>query len=310
MQICFLGTILKKTSERCEGLMLNMLQRPKRVAAIQDLSGFGRCSLTVIIPILSSMGIQVCPVPTTILSTHTGGLQTPVFLDLTDYVSQSLAHYRQIGVEFESVYTGFLGSEGQIDHCLAYFAAYPDAFLVVDPVMGDEGKTYKTYTPEMVRRMAELVAKADMITPNLTESCILLGEAYPASPITRSQAKSMLVRLSEKGPKIVVVTGVHFADGTLANIGYEREKNAFWSVSCRYVPVKYPGTGDAYTRTLLGALLGGESLPAAMERATRFLETAIKTTYGYGSDPRHGVMLEMVLHELSSQEPMAGYQIL
>ena len=290
--------------------MLKMLQRPKRVAAIHDMSGFGRCSLTVIIPILSSMGVQVCPVPTAMLSTHTGGLQTPVFLDLTDYVAQSLDHYRQIQVEFESIYTGFLGSQGQIDHCLSYFSAFPDAFLVVDPVMGDNGKTYKTYTPDLVCRMGELVAKADMITPNLTESCILLGDPYPMEPITRSQAKSMLVRLSEKGPQIVVITGVHLADGTLANIGYEREKNAFWSVSCHYVPVKYPGTGDAYTSTLLGALLGGESLPAAMERATRFLETAIKTTYGYGSDPRHGIMLEMVLHELSVKEPMAGYHIL
>ena len=127
-----------------------MLKRPPRVIAIQDLSGFGRCSLSVILPTLSAMKVQVCPVVTAVLSTHTGGLGEVVFRDLTDYLSPALEHYKKLELSFECVYSGFLGSLDQIDHCLQYFAAYPDAFAVVDPVMGDNGKAYRTYTPDTV----------------------------------------------------------------------------------------------------------------------------------------------------------------
>lgn len=166
-----------------------------------DLSGVGRCSLTVIMPILSAMGVQACPVPTAILSTHTGGFGEVAFQDLTDYLPQALSHYQRLNLDFSCVYSGFLGSEAQIDHCLAFFQAYPDALAVVDPVMGDHGRAYRTVTEGMQRRMIELVGIADIITPNLTEACILLGEPYNPMPLTRAQAKSMLARLSEKGAK-------------------------------------------------------------------------------------------------------------
>ena len=142
----------------------------KRVAAIHDLSGVGRCSLTVIMPILSAMGVQACPVPTAILSTHTGGFGEVAFQDLTDYLPQALSHYQRLNLDFSCVYSGFLGSEAQIDHCLAFFQAYPDALAVVDPVMGDHGRAYRTVTEGMQRRMIELVGIADIITPNFTEA--------------------------------------------------------------------------------------------------------------------------------------------
>lgn len=286
------------------------MNRPLRVAAIHDLAGFGRCSLSVILPVLSSMGVQVCPVPTAILSTHTGGLGEVVIRDLTDYISPCLAHYKRLEVEFECIYSGFLGSEAQVDHCLEFFAAYPDALAVVDPVMGDHGKAYKTYTSKMQARMSELVKVADVITPNVTEACILLSEEYNHTPITRAQAKSMLVRLSELGPKYVVITGVSLASGEMANVGYDRERNAFWMVGCDYVPVSYPGTGDIYAAVLTGAFLGGDSLPIAMDRATRFVELAIKTTFSYGTDSRHGVMLEKALEWLGHDTVLKDYQIL
>ena len=283
------------------------MNRPLRVAAIQDMSGFGRCSLTVILPVLSVMGVQVSPIPTAILSTHTGGFGDVVMRDLTDYLAPCLEHYKSQGIEFECVYSGFLASENQVDHCLEFFRSYPEAFKVVDPVMGDHGKTY---TKAMQKRMAELVRVADLITPNVTEACILLGEEYDHNPITRQQAKSMLVRLSEMGPRYVVITGMQLASGTMTNVGYDRERNAFWMVPCEYVPVSYPGTGDMYASVLIGGFLSGDSLPIAMDRATRFTELAIQTTFSYGTDTRCGVQLERVLGWLTQQTVLKGYQIL
>ena len=287
-----------------------MFNRPQRVAAIHDLSGFGRCSLSVILPVLSTMGVQVCPVPTAVLSSHTGGLGEVVLRDLTDYIEPALAHYLRLGIEFEAIYSGFLASSAQIDHCLAFFLRYPDALAVVDPVMGDHGKPYKTCTAQMRERMGELVKVADVITPNVTEACILLGEEYPAEPLSAGRLKSMLVRLSERGPRMVVITGVTKLDARLANVGYDREHNAFWCVQCDYVPVAYPGTGDIFASVLTGAILGGDSLPIAIERASRFIERAIKTTFSYGSDTRYGVMLERVLPSLLQQDLTGSFQAL
>ena len=207
-----------------------MEKRPARVAAIHDLSGFGRCSISVILPVLSAMGVQVCPVPTAVLSSHTGGLGDPVIRDLTDYIEPALRHYQSLGVEFEAVYTGFLGSGEQVDCCLEFFKAYPKALKIVDPVMGDNGRPYRTCTPELRRRMSELAAAADIITPNITEAAMLLEESYPAAPLTRSEAKSMLLRLSHMGPKRVVITGAELAQGGLASLGYDGENGSFWYV--------------------------------------------------------------------------------
>lgn len=287
-----------------------MLQRPPRVAAIHDLSGFGRCSLSVILPTLSAMKVQVCPIVTAVLSTHTGGLGDVVFRDLTDDLAPTLAHYKRLGLEFECVYSGFLGSLEQIDRCLEYYAAYPNALAVVDPVMGDHGRPYRTYTPEMCRRMGELVAVADLITPNLTEACILLGKQFPNEPLRQMEVKSILARLSEMGPRYVALTGVELADGTIANLGYDRDRGDYWRVDCNYVPASYPGTGDIFASVVVGALLGGDSLPMAIERATRFLEVTIRTTFSYGSDTRYGVMLESCLNWLMTAQTFDRYRLL
>ena len=287
-----------------------MEKRPARVAAIHDLSGFGRCSISVILPVLSAMGVQVCPVPTAVLSSHTGGLGDPVIRDLTDYIEPALRHYQSLGVEFEAVYTGFLGSGEQVDCCLEFFKAYPKALKIVDPVMGDNGRPYRTCTPELRRRMRELAAAADIITPNITEAAMLLEESYPAAPLTRSEAKSMLLRLSHMGPKRVVITGAELAQGGLASLGYDGENGSFWYVPCEYIPVHYPGCGDIYASVLLGAELSGASLPIAMARAAAFTELCVKTTYSYGSDPRYGVMLESVLGSLLKNEVTGAFRAL
>ena len=282
----------------------------KLVAAIHDLSGFGRCSLSVIMPALSAMGVQVCAVPTAILSTHTGGMGEVELADLTGFIRGALAHYRRLELTFDCVYSGFLSSEDQVGHCLDFFSAYPQALLVVDPVMGDHGKPYRTVTPAIRQGMKKLVQAAGIITPNLTEVCMLLGVDYPKSPLGISQLRSLLARLGEMGPRQVVITGVNLVSDEMVNVGYDRERGAYWRADCEYVPVSYPGTGDLFAAVLTGGLLGGDSLPLAICRATAFVQRCIKTTFGYGGDPRYGVLLEKNLPWLTKGEVLTDYTAL
>ena len=278
----------------------------KKVAAIHDISCVGRCSLTVIIPVLSAMGVQVCPVPTAVLSAHTGYGEF-VMRDLTDYMTPALEHYKKLGTKFDCVYSGFLVSEEQIDHCLDFFSSYPDSLKVVDPVMGDGGKAYATYTKAMCSRMSELVAVADIITPNLTEAAILLKEDYPTAPLRNSEAKSWLVRLAEQGSKIVVITSCPLADGGMSTIGYDKENSSFWKIKNDYVPISYSGSGDMFASVLTGGILNGDSLPIAMNRATSFTELAVKTTYSYGTPWTDGIMLEAQLPWLTSYQELSDF---
>lgn len=287
-----------------------MPERPKRVAAIHDLSGFGRCSLSVILPTLSVMGVQVCPVPTAVFSTHTGGLGEVERRDLSDFTLPCLEHYQRLELPFECVYSGFLSSEEQIDHCLKFFSAYKDSLAVVDPVMGDHGHPYRTMTAPMRSRMVELVRVADIITPNLTEACMLLNLPVFTEGLSRSQCKSLLVRLSELGPNYVIITGVPMLSGEVSNIGYDRCNNSFWFIACDYLPVSYPGTGDLFSSVLTGGFLTGDSLPMAMGRATYFVERCIKTTFSYSSDTRYGVMLEKELAALIDRQNVKDFSLL
>ena len=284
-----------------------MYNNSVKIAAIHDLSGVGRCSLSVILPTLSAQGIQVCPVPTAILSTHTGGFGDVVLRDLTDYILPALEHYKRLEYEFDCVYSGFLASTEQIDHCLEFFEHYKNALKVVDPVMADHGKPYKTCTPELRSRMKELVAIADIITPNITETAILLSENPMQTDFSMQQINSYLVRLSEIGPKIVVITSV-FSDGKTYNVGYDRNHSKFWRIPYNMINANYPGTGDVFAAVLTGSILRGDSLPIAMNRATAFLERAIKTTYSYSTDTRDGIMLESCLDFLISNSTLCDYE--
>lgn len=284
-----------------------MYSRSAKVAAIHDLSGVGRCSLSVILPTMSAQGIQVCPVPTAILSAHTGGFGDVVLRDLTDYISPALEHYKRLDYKFDCVYSGFLASTEQIDHCLEFFEYYKDALKVVDPVMADNGKPYKTCTAELCSRMGELAAIADIITPNITEAAMLLGENPLQPDVAMQKIKSYLVRLSEMGPKIVVITSV-FSDSRTYNVGYDRDHSKFWRIPYNLINAHYPGTGDVFASVLTGSILRGDSLPIAMNRATAFLERAIKTTYSYSTDSREGIMLESCLDFLITNPTLCDYE--
>ena len=284
-----------------------MLNRPPRIAAIHGLAGFGRSSLAVVIPTLSAMGVQVCPMPSAVLSTHTGGLGDVAHRDLTDYLPECLTHYDSLELSFEGIYSGFLFNPKQAQTVQMLLERHPDALAVIDPVMGDNGKPYRTCTPPLIAAVSALVKKAQVITPNLTEAALLLNIPYDRQPKSRAQLKSMLARLGELGPDYVVITGVELSEGKYATVGLDKLNNAYWCAPYAYVPASYPGTGDIFASVLTGAMLTGDSFPMAMDRAAAFDEIVIKTTFSYGSDTRHGVMLEKCLGWLTTPHIQANF---
>jgi pyridoxine kinase len=174
--------------------------------------------------------------------------------------------------------------------------------------MGDNGKLYTTYTTEMKDKMHLLVEKADVITPNMTEACFLLGEDYTNEPMDTALIKEYLKRLSEQGPEMVVITGVEAENGCHLNVGYTRYQDTYWRVPYDCIPAQYPGTGDTFASVLTGGSLRGDSLPIAIERATQFVSMAIRVTYGYRTPEREGIMLEKVLGLLKSELIYSGYE--
>lgn len=291
-----------------------MIKNPvKKVAAIHDLSGFGRASLTAIIPILSTMGVQVCPFPTAILSTHTGGFEGFTFVDLTDTMEAYLNHWKKEKIEFDCIYSGFLGSPKQIDIISNFISHFKtqDNLVVVDPVMGDNGSLYQTMNNEMVVKMRDLIKNADIITPNFTEAALLLDKQFTAY-IEESEIKKWLLELSDMGPEIVVITSVldHTEPNNTSVIAYDKANNKFWKVSCKYISAFFPGTGDAFTSVLIGSLLQGDSLPIALDRSVGFITNAIRSSYGFTYPQREGVLIERVLDTLKLPVISSSYELL
>lgn len=281
-----------------------MKQTPK-VAAVHDLSGFGRCSLMVALPVLAAMGNQCCPLPTAYLSAHTACpcQDRAVFLDMTGQMEGAMEHWAALQVEFDAVYSGFLGSPAQIEVLLRFLSRFraERTLVVVDPVMGDHGRRYRTYTPEMCRRMGELAARADLITPNLTEAALLLGEDYAAAPKSEREARAWLERLSLGGRRSAVLTGLSLAPGAVGAGCYDRDSGRTSFSMTRAEPGQYPGTGDLFASVVLGCMLRGESLSAAVGRAVEFVQKCVRRTLLLGTPVVEGVQFEPLLGELAAQ---------
>lgn len=288
------------------------MKRPvKNVAAIHDLSGIGRASLAMILPILSTMGIQVCPLPTAVLSSTTD-FENYSFLDLTDYMREYIENWKRQNLEFDCIYSGFLGSSKQVDiieDFISYFKT-ENNMVVIDPVLGDNGSLYETMDDEMVQKMRQLVSKADMITPNFTEALYLLQKPY-SNEITKEEIKRYLKELSDMGPGTVVITSVPDRQGAFTStVAYEREVDTFWKVSYKYIPAFYPGTGDAYASVIIGSLLQGDSLPIALDRGVQFVTQCIRASYGFEYDHIQGVLFERVLDTLKMPVISGSYEMI
>jgi pyridoxine kinase len=283
-----------------------------RVAAIHDLSGFGRASLTVVIPILSSMGVQVCPLPTAVLSSHSA---FPNFhaVDLSKDLQPMIDHWKELEVDFDAIYSGYLGAASQVDTVVQFIQDFSksDPLVVVDPVLGDNGKLYTAFNSEMVEKMKELVSSADVITPNLTEAAFLLNEKHNKG-IELSELKEWVLRLADLGPEKVIITSVPNGDSrnNSSVIAYNKVDHRFWRVGCDYIPAHYPGTGDAFASVMVGSLLQGDSLPIALDRAVQFISMGVRATFGHNHRPTEGILLEKVLPSLSAPVQISSYQLL
>ena len=267
------------------------------VAAIHDMSGFGRCSLTVAIPVLSAMGVQCCPLPTAFLSTHTGGFENFTFLDMTDEMPKVAAHWKSLGLRFQAVYSGFLGSERQIGIVEDFIRDFrtPDSVVVVDPVMGDHGAVYQTYTPAMCAGMARLAEQADVITPNLTEAALLLGIPYDTLPAGEDGCREIVERLSLGGRRSVVLTGASTAPHLTGAMCFDAASGRTEAVQTRRVDREFHGTGDVFASVLTGALVHGRSLAEAAGQAVEFIRACAERTAAEGLPLREGVDFEPLL---------------
>ena len=277
----------------------------KKIAVINDLSGFGRCSLTAAIPTISVMGVQPCPLPTAVLSAQTG---FPSYY--CDDYTEKMEHFRQewekMGVRFDGIYTGFVASETQIRRIFRVLDTFyrESTFLLVDPVMGDEGRVYKLFTPELLHRMKELALRADVVTPNLTELCLLTGADYGElgrmkgeKEITEA-AGELAEKLMESGPDTVVVTGIRFEDaqsgermiGNLAVDQSGRRLSAF-----PYIGGSFSGTGDLFASIIAGGIARGDDIFRTMDLAGEFVERAMKDSAAEGVERNQGTNFEKYL---------------
>jgi pyridoxine kinase len=270
-----------------------------RVAAVHDLCGYGKCSLGVAIPVLSAAGCDVCPVPTSLFSAHT---RFPKFYmhDTTSMLSDYLDAWTEEGVELDGVYSGFLGSAEQVEAILRIYHDYPNALRIVDPVMGDGGKKYPTYTDEMCEATRALVDGADVLTPNLTEASILTGIAYEGQDVDEAYVGRIMDALLGMGAKSVVVKGiVHEGESVIRNyVGISGAPVA--EVSGELLPYMLHGTGDLFASALTAAIFSGRTLLASVEFASTLVRDAMRITPAQPDYEVRGVSFESVLGEVTA----------
>lgn len=302
--------IRKKAVKAMKQSVKNIKTPIPRIAAVHDLSGYGRSSLTVVMPILSSMGMQICPLPTAVLSSQTAGMEDFSFFDLTEQMREIVQKWKNLSLHFDAVYSGFLGSPEQVDIVdrLVFSLAKKDSIFLVDPVLGDEGELYPTQTNEIAQSMRFLAGRADIITPNFTEACLLLDTPYEKH-VNPKRAKEFLRALanldeSKKNKKktVLITSAPCEEENYIRVIAYEAENGRYWQTKSPRINASYPGTGDAFASVFLGALLQKDSIPMAMARAARFVYEAMMATYGYNTPYIEGVMLEKVLPQLRSHD--------
>ena len=283
----------------------------KKIAVINDLSGFGRCSLTAAISVIAAMGVQPCPLPTAILSGQTG---YPSYFcdDYTDRMGEIRKEWEKMDVSFDGIYTGFMSESSQIEEVFRFLDSFykKKTFLLVDRVMGDAGKGFDLFTPELRRMMRELASRADIITPNLTELCILTDTDYRMIEqmtdekhlltVVEQMARNMIA----KGPKEIVVTGIRFrdsADGVqkMGNLAVTKKKSDL--AAFPFVGESYSGTGDLFASAVAGGKARGDSLDEIMKTAGRMLELALEDSVREGVPRNDGVNYEKYLWMLTDK---------
>lgn len=272
-----------------------------RVAAVHDMCGYGKCSLGCAIPVLSTAGVDVCPVPTALFSAHT---KFPVFHmhDTTDMLTAYLDAWREEGVELDGVYSGFLGSAEQVAIIQRLYREYANALRIVDPVMGDGGIKYPTYTDELCAAMAQLVNGADVLTPNLTEASILTGIPYEGQDVSVEFVQKNADALLNMGAKTVIIKGVvHEGESIIRNyIASAADGGAVEEVSSELLPYMLHGTGDLFASALTAAIYTGRTTRDAVDFAGEFVRDAMRVTLEQPDFEMRGVSFEPVLGKITA----------
>ena len=276
--------------------------RQRRVLAVHDISCIGRCSLTVALPVLSAMGFETSILPTSILSTHTGGFEGYTCRDLSGDMDPIVDHWHALGVRFDAIFTGWLGTHRHIGRLAHLLEAFEDsrAELIVDPVMGDNGRLYATLDDDYVHAMRAYCARADMLLPNLTEAALVTGTEYPGDRYDRAYVEEMLRRLLDLGAKTAVLTGVSLAPGRIGAAALDRAEGTLHYVDSEFIPGMWHGAGDVFASVLLGAHLRGKDTAESLRMAVRFTAACIRRTRDAGTDERLGLQFEPELAKLSS----------
>ena len=267
----------------------------KRIITVQDISCVGRCSLTVALPIISAAGVEAGVLPTAVLSTHTA-FPKFTFCDLTDEIEGISKTFEELDIDFDAIYTGYLGSFRQLGLVSELIDRHKTdkCAVVIDPAMADHGKLYKGFTPEFAAAMAGLCAKADLIIPNLTEACLMLGIPY-TEEYDEEFIRSILKKLTDLGAKRAALTGISFDETKLGVYSYDSTTDTYFSYYNEYMPVAYHGTGDIFASATLGAMMRGHSVESALTVAVDFTLECMKKTE---ADPDHrfyGVNFESAL---------------
>ena len=269
-----------------------------KVAAINDLSGLGKCSLTAAIPILSVCGVQAVPMPTAVLSNQTA-FESYTGIDLSMGMPMIAEEWKKRKVSFDGIYTGYLSGVSQVEWVEQFMQEFanPQTKIFVDPVLGDEGVYYRGFGDEMCQAMKKLCGKADVITPNLTEVLFLLGKKadLKAESQNLEQIRNYAKQLSQLGSKTVIITGVSQGE-KIWNIGYSAKEDSFFEVSTQKTGEGYSGTGDILTSVICGCMIKGESPQKALKKAAAFLQASIEEAVEDKTDPNEGVAFE---HHLS-----------
>lgn len=271
----------------------------KRVVTIQDISCFGKCSITVALPIISAMGIECAIIPTSVLSTHTGGFEGFTFRDLSEDIPKIKEHWKKYKLSFDTIYTGYLGSHSQIDYVIDFANEFKreDNLLFVDPAMGDKGKLYTGFDESFPPHMAKLCAIADIIVPNLTEASFMLGLEYKES-YDEEYIKDVLKMLCVLGAKKAVLTGISYEKDTQGAVLYDSDTDEFYSYFASNIPMNFHGTGDTFASVFAGALTRGIEEKEALRLAVDFTVETIKATIPDAENHKYGTKFEECLPSL------------
>lgn len=267
-----------------------------RVAAVHDICGYGNCSLGIAMPVLSAAGIDVCPVPTAVFSSHTK-YSAFTFFDTTESLPEYLEAWKKINVEIDGVYSGFLGSPEQVTLIQQLYATYPHALRILDPVMGDNGEIYATYTPELCDAMGDLTHTADILVPNLTEAAILTGREYQGQDPSDEEVEALMKGLLETGARYVVLKGI-IRDDHIRNYvaGQDCEMEI---ISGDLLPFHLHGTGDLYASALTAAIYAGKDLAYAVFFASEIVRKAMLTTLHQPEHLMRGVSFERQMGDIA-----------